>query len=74
MHKQRFQFQFANQEIKSPIAGLVFLKQLAEQGHYKPVVDRSFPLADIAEAHTYVASGRKVGNVAVVVCGGDTGG
>ncbi|MEQ9102225.1 MAG: NAD(P)-dependent alcohol dehydrogenase [Imperialibacter sp.] len=53
---------------------LVFLKGLAEQGHYRPVVDRSFPLADIAEAHTYVASGRKVGNVAVVVCGGDTGG
>ncbi|WOK08781.1 NAD(P)-dependent alcohol dehydrogenase [Imperialibacter roseus] len=48
---------------------LIFLKQLAEQGHYKPVVDRCFELADIAEAHTYVASGRKVGNVAVVVCG-----
>ncbi|MEQ8812505.1 MAG: NAD(P)-dependent alcohol dehydrogenase [Imperialibacter sp.] len=53
---------------------LVFLKELAEQGQYNPVVDRSFALADIAEAHTYVASGRKVGNVAVVVCGGDTGG
>jgi NADPH:quinone reductase-like Zn-dependent oxidoreductase len=48
---------------------LVFLKQLAEQGQYKPVVDRSFALADMAEAHTYVALGRKVGNVAVVVCG-----
>ncbi|MEQ8413004.1 MAG: NAD(P)-dependent alcohol dehydrogenase [Imperialibacter sp.] len=50
---------------------MVFLKELAEKGHYKPVVDRSFPLADIAEAHTYVASGRKVGNVAVVVCEGE---
>lgn len=48
---------------------LVFLKGLAEKGHYKPVVDRYFPLADVAEAHTYVSSGRKVGNVAVVVCG-----
>ena len=53
---------------------LAFLKQLAEQGHYKPVVDRCFELADMAEAHTYVASGRKVGNVAVVVCAGEQGG
>ncbi|WP_416865438.1 MAG: NAD(P)-dependent alcohol dehydrogenase [Imperialibacter sp.] len=49
---------------------LAFLKQLAEQGHFKPVVDRCFELADMAEAHAYVASGRKVGNVAVVVCAG----
>jgi NADPH:quinone reductase-like Zn-dependent oxidoreductase len=53
---------------------LAFLKGLAEQGQYKPVVDRCFALADIAEAHTYVASGRKVGNVAVVVCGDEQGG
>lgn len=49
---------------------LIFLKELAEGGHFKPVLDRSYPMQDMAEAHKYVESGRKVGNVAVLV--GDT--
>ncbi|MBX3240075.1 MAG: NAD(P)-dependent alcohol dehydrogenase [Chitinophagaceae bacterium] len=46
---------------------LTLLKELAENGHFKPVLDRSFRLDEIVEAHKYVETGRKVGNVAVSV-------
>lgn len=42
---------------------LTHLTELAEQGVIKPVVDRIYPLADAAEAHRYVESGEKIGNV-----------
>ena len=35
----------------------------AEQGHFKPLIDRVYPLEDIVEAYRYVESGQKVGNV-----------
>jgi NADPH:quinone reductase-like Zn-dependent oxidoreductase len=43
------------------------LAELAEAGAYKPLIDRSFPLQDIAAAHEYVDSGRKRGSVLVVI-------
>jgi NADPH:quinone reductase-like Zn-dependent oxidoreductase len=46
---------------------LVFLKELAEKGHFKPVIDRIFPLHEIVAAHKHVESGHKVGNVAISV-------
>jgi NADPH:quinone reductase-like Zn-dependent oxidoreductase len=42
---------------------LTLLVDLAEGGHYRPVVDRTFALDDIAAAHRYVDTGRKRGNV-----------
>lgn len=44
---------------------LAFIKELVEQGHIKPVIDRSYPLAKIVEAHSYVDTGHKRGNVVV---------
>lgn len=46
---------------------LRYLAELAEQGGFEPVVDRSYPLDKIAEAHAYVDTGRKRGNVVVTV-------
>jgi NADPH:quinone reductase-like Zn-dependent oxidoreductase len=46
---------------------LIFLKELIEAGHIKPVVDRCYPMADIAEAHRYVDTGRKKGNVVISI-------
>jgi NADPH:quinone reductase-like Zn-dependent oxidoreductase len=46
---------------------LRLLAQLAEAGEFKPVIDRRFPFAQIAEAHRYVDTGRKKGNVTITV-------
>ena len=47
-----------------------FLQQLAERvqrGTYRPVIERTYPLAQIVEAHRLVDSGRKIGNVVIQV-------
>lgn len=42
---------------------LEFLKELVEQGAYKPVIDTTYTMDQIVEAYTYVESGQKTGNV-----------
>ena len=44
---------------------LVFIKDLVEKGKFRPVIDRKYPLDQIAEAYKYVASGQKIGNVII---------
>jgi NADPH:quinone reductase-like Zn-dependent oxidoreductase len=46
---------------------LRFLAQLAEAGEFRPVIDRRYPLEQIVDAHRYVDTGRKRGNVAITV-------
>ncbi len=46
---------------------LAYLARLAETGEFTPVIDRSYPLESAAEAHAYVDTGRKRGNVVLTV-------
>lgn len=42
---------------------VLFLRELVENGAFKPVIDRTYPLDEIIEAYTYVHTGQKTGNV-----------
>ncbi len=53
-----------NSAIKQDLATL---KDLIESGQMQAVIDRTYPLAQTADAHIYVETGRKKGNVVIQV-------
>jgi NADPH:quinone reductase-like Zn-dependent oxidoreductase len=53
---------------------LVVLKEMAESGKLRPVIDKTFPLADTAAALAYVEGGHASGKVVVRVGGSEASG
>ena len=61
---------FGGKKVLFPIPSInkqdvVFIKELAESGTYKPVIDRQYKLEQIVEAYRSVESGQKTGNVVI---------
>jgi NADPH:quinone reductase-like Zn-dependent oxidoreductase len=52
---------------RQPKQDVLLLKKLVEEGKYRPVIDRCYPLEDVIEATRYVETQQKTGNVVLTV-------
>jgi len=62
----------AGKKVKFPyppniMRSVILIKKLMEEGKFKPVIDRSYPLREVAEAFRYVLKGQKTGNVVITL-------
>ena len=46
---------------------VLLIKKLIEEGKFRAVIDRKYPLEQIAEACRHVENGQKTGNVVIIV-------
>jgi NADPH:quinone reductase-like Zn-dependent oxidoreductase len=54
----------SDDELRELLAELV---EIFKSGKLKTVIDRQFPLEKVAQAHKYIATGHKKGNVVIIV-------
>jgi NADPH:quinone reductase-like Zn-dependent oxidoreductase len=64
-------FLSTNGSASEDVRDLDVLRDLIEAGEIRPVIDRCYPLERIVEAHRYVESGHKKGNVVITVAQGE---
>ncbi len=57
----------AKLDTKENMDNLIFIKELTEKGEIKAVIDRCYPLENMVEAHRYMDTGRKKGNIVITV-------
>ncbi len=60
---QKAKFFFENPNTQD----LVYLKELIEAGKIRTVIDRTYPLQELAAAHAFSESERAVGKIAIAV-------
>ena len=60
-------YKSVNEYASDTIQQLELLKELFEKGTFKAIIDKTFQMAEIVEAHRYVDEGRKKGNVVLKI-------
>jgi NADPH:quinone reductase-like Zn-dependent oxidoreductase len=65
---------FSRRNIRCPLAGYKLadieqLRRLVADGTLKPVIDRSFELAQVADGHRYIEANHRIGNVTLNIAG-----
>jgi 2-desacetyl-2-hydroxyethyl bacteriochlorophyllide A dehydrogenase len=63
---------FSSQKAKVILAkansvDLLYLKEQIEEGKIRPVIDRTYPLAEVAEAHRYSEEGHAIGKIVITI-------